>query len=320
MVCPEIVIGHLSKLLADEDSKDLEIEMSDGTIRAHSLMLIAGSDAVRGLLKQASHAGASCKKLSWKEWPVDVGRFFLRLLYTGDVNEQEWGLDDQEDALPSRLIIVSPNEYGDVCGGEYSRDLTTKPNSLGYPLWKKSGADRWLYAGCGADGRLWWCMCGAPVKDEGFTGASGIIHSVLSSTSEDFAKTPLDVNTWKVWKDGAWHDDRGVKVTATQRCPLRMLCQALQLAKMFLFQDLLGLLVESLEDRLSPETFNSICAAAIKADSTPLRLKCVAFAMKPYSQVRPLFDSGELAPEVLAELEGTWGRAAMPETKKRRLL
>merc|ERR1719469_1532116 len=52
-------------------------------LRAHSCMLCAASDAIRGMLRHG--VALEDKKLFWREHPVEVGRFFLRLLYTGTV-------------------------------------------------------------------------------------------------------------------------------------------------------------------------------------------------------------------------------------------
>lgn len=48
MVSAEAVVQLNERLLGDDESKDLEIEMSDGLLRAHSCILMAGSDAIRG--------------------------------------------------------------------------------------------------------------------------------------------------------------------------------------------------------------------------------------------------------------------------------
>lgn len=88
----EALEGLLERLLQDEDTKDVEIEMQDGALHAHSCMLSAGSDAMKGMLRHG--IAATKKKLCWKDHTVEVGRFFLRLLYTGTVAEDEWGSSD----------------------------------------------------------------------------------------------------------------------------------------------------------------------------------------------------------------------------------
>lgn len=100
------------KLLADDESKDLEIEMSDGVVRAHSIVLCASSDAIAGMLRGGSAATSPQKRISWREHSVEVGRFFLRLLYTGTVDEKDWNQGggarrDGETDVPVRLLMGS---------------------------------------------------------------------------------------------------------------------------------------------------------------------------------------------------------------------
>ena len=65
--------------------------MSNGTLRAHSCMLCVASDAIHGMLSHG--AAATCKKLSWREYPIAVGRLLLGLLYTGGVADEDWSQD-----------------------------------------------------------------------------------------------------------------------------------------------------------------------------------------------------------------------------------
>lgn len=74
--------GLGEELLADDDTKDVEIEMLDGVILAHSAVLSVRSDALRGLLKHGVAEASVRKRLSWKEHSMEAGRFLIRLLYT----------------------------------------------------------------------------------------------------------------------------------------------------------------------------------------------------------------------------------------------
>jgi len=157
------------RILADDETKDVDIEMSDGMLRAHSLVLCASSDAIKGMLRSGFMAGESQKKLSWREQDLETGRFFLRILYTGSFSEED-------------------------------------------------------------------------------------SHS---------SKRPKEATT---------ADDKQREI------PLDMLVGAFSIAKMYLVTPLLGELVHALKRRLSIKTFDFICAAAIKFDSTPLRFHCVEYA------------------------------------------
>mmetsp|Transcript_123525 Transcript_123525/g.349207 ORF Transcript_123525/g.349207 Transcript_123525/m.349207 type:complete len:270 (+) Transcript_123525:161-970(+) len=88
MVSMNVVEDLNEQLLADDETKDVEIEMSDGVMKAHSLILGISSQAIRGMLKHGM--AESRKTLSWREHPSRTGRFFLRLMYTGTIDEDEW--------------------------------------------------------------------------------------------------------------------------------------------------------------------------------------------------------------------------------------
>lgn len=104
----------LERLFTDEETKDVEIEFADGTLKAHTLILGAHSDAIKGILRH----GPAPKKLCWKDHHMEVGRFFLRLMYTGTVCEEDWSQgtspsssstskvhDSMSDEVPLRLLL-----------------------------------------------------------------------------------------------------------------------------------------------------------------------------------------------------------------------
>eukprot|EP00928_Gymnodinium_smaydae_P079893 TRINITY_DN63724_c0_g1_i1.p1 TRINITY_DN63724_c0_g1~~TRINITY_DN63724_c0_g1_i1.p1 ORF type:complete len:294 (+),score=46.15 TRINITY_DN63724_c0_g1_i1:41-883(+) len=95
----------LDRLYMDDETKDVRIEMADGILWAHSNILGAASDAMKGVLRHV--AVAQEKALSWREHSTEVGRFFLRLLYTGAVLETDWQHDAQDVEIPLRLLLGS---------------------------------------------------------------------------------------------------------------------------------------------------------------------------------------------------------------------
>jgi len=88
------------RLLANEATKDVAIDMSDGALRAHSVILYASSEALQGQLSHGVAGGAAEKRLSWKEHSKDVGSFLLSLLYLN--GEVEW---DGDDEVPMRILL-----------------------------------------------------------------------------------------------------------------------------------------------------------------------------------------------------------------------
>ena len=130
------------ELFADDDTKDVEIEMLDGSILAHAAVLSIHSDALRGLLKHGVSQANAQKQLSWKEHTADVGRFLLQLLYTtateSDMEEKElqtllgaleianmyvidWPMQKLVNAAKSRL---KEETFDSICSTAINRDLT----------------------------------------------------------------------------------------------------------------------------------------------------------------------------------------------------
>ncbi|CAE8690485.1 unnamed protein product [Polarella glacialis] len=270
--------------------------MSDGLLRAHSCILMAGSDAIRGMLRNGIAATSSQKRLSWKEHPLSVGRFFLRLLYSGTVDESEWGECDQEARscreVPLTIEVKSPNGQK-FCTGLYELVEGSRPN--GKPLWKKSGQpERWLYCYRGV-----WNVCGKDICDENFETDAGYI---FSAHKDDVASPDL-VSCWRRFDDHSLDThmvDNEIFVGETEpQVPLRLLLGSLVIAKVYFFPCLVSVLVQTMKSRLSCQTFDMICGTAVKADVTSLRFHCVQYAKENEKTLSPLYNSSRFAPEVL---------------------
>lgn len=114
----DVMATFYERVLGDDETKDVEIEMSNGTIQAHSVVLCASSDAIKGILRHSGGDGRP-KKLSWREHPVEVGNFLLRLLYTGTVDEGDFAENEASDTNSSEqdvplYIILGSFEIGMV--------------------------------------------------------------------------------------------------------------------------------------------------------------------------------------------------------------
>lgn len=95
------------RVLADDETKDVEIEMANGAVLAHSVILSASSDAIKGLLRHSAQ-GSAGRKLAWSEYPIEVGTLLLRLLYTGTVDVAELCGSDKsadEDKVPLSTLL-----------------------------------------------------------------------------------------------------------------------------------------------------------------------------------------------------------------------
>merc|ERR1712217_214296 len=106
---------------------------------------------------------------------------------------------------------------------------------------------------------------------------------------------------------GAFVADPDISVTESKpRVPLRFLLSSLAIAKAYLFSTIITVIIRSLKARLMPETFNIICATAIKYDVTSLRMHCLDYARSPQSGIQQMKNAGQVSPEVEMELAGIW--------------
>lgn len=138
MVSVEAMEDFYERLLADEQTKDVDIEMANGSIRAHSVLLSAASDAIRGILSHGDQPPKDAlRRLSWREHTVEVGRFFLQLLYTGTV-ERFNGSTGHTDgtgaacgALPSGGHDARTAEAGAVGAGKQASSRVARGKASG---------------------------------------------------------------------------------------------------------------------------------------------------------------------------------------------
>lgn len=98
------VEGIYERLLTSSEDKDVEIKMADGSLWAHSVILSASSDAIAGMLKNG--IAATSKQLNWQEHPMIIGRFVLRLMYTGTLAPEEWKNDSHSSSdIPLQFLL-----------------------------------------------------------------------------------------------------------------------------------------------------------------------------------------------------------------------
>merc|ERR1712060_893492 len=72
-----------------DEVKDVEIIARGGSLRAHSCVLGAASEAFEGVLSGGQER--MTKRLEIADMSVTTLQVFLRLLYTGHVEEKDWG-------------------------------------------------------------------------------------------------------------------------------------------------------------------------------------------------------------------------------------
>eukprot|EP00931_Biecheleriopsis_adriatica_P006637 TRINITY_DN108010_c0_g1_i1.p1 TRINITY_DN108010_c0_g1~~TRINITY_DN108010_c0_g1_i1.p1 ORF type:complete len:323 (+),score=34.43 TRINITY_DN108010_c0_g1_i1:66-1034(+) len=322
MVSAECALRLNERLFDDDATKDVEIEVSDGVLKAHSVILIAASDAFRGMLSNGVAATANPKRLSWKEQSKVAGQFFLRLLYTGTVEESEWGGDTCVD-VPDIIKIVWQQDEGTPDVGRNAGVYQIVPDIkwCGMPVWKCDSTDNYLHF---TKNRLWVV---APFHQSPVRGAmspaveDGSGANLATFEQDEEGKMPHQISAWNHVRNGTWNKVTcpTFKVSVQQRSiPIQLLLESLQLAKMYEVRSLVDPLLSTVQKRLLKITFNTISQNAIKADIQLLRMRCLKFAEDDGNGVRELFESHKLSPEVEAELAGMWP-IRTPE-KRRRML
>lgn len=97
---------------------------------------------------------------------------------------------------------------------------------------------------------------------------------------------------------------------SSEELPLEMLLEVVRLAKKYMVDSVMVLAVEALKLRLreaggDAKVLETILVAAITADLSAVRMAAIA-AAKASKEVRALYDSHALRPEVQAELQSIW--------------
>uniref|UniRef100_A0A7S4UYP6 BTB domain-containing protein n=1 Tax=Alexandrium monilatum TaxID=311494 RepID=A0A7S4UYP6_9DINO len=301
------------RLLDDDDLKDVTIEFSDGTLRAHSCVLSSASEAVKGILRNGT--ARESKTLTWREHDLKVGRFFLRLLYTGCVEERDWS--EQAPAAGGPGTGTAATSDGAAAGTTAG---ATTGSTVGTTALTTSGAGR---------------LNGSPpplhdghrvrvVRDTNALVMGGSCRFIASGTLGTVSGGGKTVMLPSTLGGAVFMDSlQGNLEAIDPRPPLCLLTGGIAIAKVYQFPTLLGALTASIKRRLSPHTFDEICRAAIHDDIQVLRYHCMRFVdseSQEARQLRELHSEGRLSPEVMHELDGLWRQEPCKPSKRRRLL
>eukprot|EP00927_Polykrikos_kofoidii_P084641 TRINITY_DN898_c0_g1_i1.p1 TRINITY_DN898_c0_g1~~TRINITY_DN898_c0_g1_i1.p1 ORF type:complete len:399 (-),score=61.71 TRINITY_DN898_c0_g1_i1:97-1293(-) len=258
-VSVDIVADFYTRLLHDDETKDVVLDMLDGQLRAHSVVLCAGSEAIRGMLRNgvaAADGRTAPKHLSWREHPMDVGRFFLRLLYTGTVDNEDWATTP---IVPQAATATTATEDDAALAAHLADESPTHVSHRE------------------AEERM------HDTRGDSVARTSGRSDSVPASAPLD-AGIGEDVITRRVPHRtvGLQGDDEENQ----HRVPLRLLMGALGIATLYMVRHLMPVLTNALRHRITSSTFDIICAGAIQMDVTALRLHCLQFAQMDIYQLK----------------------------------
>mmetsp|Transcript_134420 Transcript_134420/g.287583 ORF Transcript_134420/g.287583 Transcript_134420/m.287583 type:complete len:300 (+) Transcript_134420:74-973(+) len=98
------VIDQNTTMLKDDRFKDVTFRLADGEIGAHRSVLAAASDALAAMFASSMQEGSS-GYVDLKNVDCETMRVFLRQIYTGHVDPEDWG-GSEDGALPLRLLLA----------------------------------------------------------------------------------------------------------------------------------------------------------------------------------------------------------------------
>lgn len=321
-------------LFNDEEGKDVRLRARDGMAMAHSAVLRAVSKPFQQMLS-GEMSESRTKTVDLPDMTQAELVFFLRLLYTGQVEEGDWGgmagtpsytVTVPEDAEPASANLLN-GTYTAACTFRGSPKFLNAHQVLLYrggdeeaggPYWKLSWKededDEDDEDEDPPDPRLEQLWSHADVSEEIPDHLIGWDFSQRGGTS---AAPPT----------GTWMHDRGVGiwgspgkhpviVAKVDNPPLSLVLAGLGFAKKYLIEYMVRWLMEATWERLNAASFEQILSTAIHLDIAPLRLRCLRFA-EGCTAIRQKYDSGSITqPLVAFELQAIWPRR---ESKRRRV-
>lgn len=320
-------------LYSDHEGKDVQLQARDGTVAAHSAVLRAVSRPFQRMLGGEMTEGRS-KTVDLPDITKAELMFFLRLLYTGQVDESDWGgvygapsytVEVPPDAEPASAALLNGTytAAGTFRGApkflNHNQVMLYRGNSdeVGGPYWKLSWREDEDEDEEDEDEqpdprleRLW------SSQDVGEEIPDHLIGWDFSQRGGTASAPPV----------GTWTDDRGVGiwgspgklpvvVARVEEPPLGLVLTALGFAKKYLVEYMVNWLMEATWERLNEENFEQILATAVQLDIAPLRMRCLRFA-EASDAIRSRYEAGTMTEKlVTVELQAIWPQR---EAKRRR--
>eukprot|EP00929_Paragymnodinium_shiwhaense_P044047 TRINITY_DN2259_c0_g2_i1.p1 TRINITY_DN2259_c0_g2~~TRINITY_DN2259_c0_g2_i1.p1 ORF type:complete len:398 (-),score=62.45 TRINITY_DN2259_c0_g2_i1:539-1672(-) len=111
------VLQRLNKLFMDEESKDVTFKLADGEQRAHRLILQSASDVFKGMFGQDMREKQQ-GVVNLPEVDTSSMRVFLRLIYTGHIDESDFAQPEEQSdlVLNSKPLRISKQAGFDIDG------------------------------------------------------------------------------------------------------------------------------------------------------------------------------------------------------------
>mmetsp|Transcript_56682 Transcript_56682/g.184471 ORF Transcript_56682/g.184471 Transcript_56682/m.184471 type:complete len:238 (+) Transcript_56682:61-774(+) len=110
------VVSIWERLFESDDSKDVTLVGAEGEeVPAHSLVLCAASEVFKKMLG-GGMLEETTKRVEVKDYTAQQLRFFLRLVYTGQVSASDVALDEMEPSLDLVMAALSLSKKYQVAG------------------------------------------------------------------------------------------------------------------------------------------------------------------------------------------------------------
>ncbi|CAE8724319.1 unnamed protein product [Polarella glacialis] len=309
------------QLFADQEGKDVRLVATDGDEYAHSAVLSAASPAFRGMLAHSGLVESKTKVVQLPDTTKLELRIWLRLLYTGQVNEDDW----QPPAKGFRVTLVCKTEQWPKvlsCGCTYLRAGAHGDA----PMFKTAEEEKLqrggrLFRFLEPDGQVWKLS---------FTAAGADVPTVFTQRGGS-AEAPPTGEWTKVAKGADWGGVappigpglpmcEALTVTLESepnQVPLSALLGSLRLSRKYVLEHMANAITKVVQSRLTADSFEEILATAIKIDHVPMRMFCLRFA-EGCQDVRTQHNTvGFATSEVTFELRQLWPEVS---EKRRRFL
>lgn len=320
------------QLFNDDAGKDIRLRARDGTAMAHAAVLRAVSKPFRQMF-ESDMAESRTRTVDLPDFTKAELVFFLRLLYTGQVDEGDWGgmsgtasyqVTVPGDAEPASAMLLNGTYYpaGHFRGAPKFLNSNQvllylgNDEEAGGPYWKLSWKEDEPEEededDDGPDPRLEQLWSTADVTEE---ISDRLVGWDFSQRGGSMSGPPE--GTWThVGGVGIWGSPgkRPVTVKRIDSPPLSLILGSLNFGRKYLIEYMVSWLTEAAMDRLSAGTFEPILDMAIQLDIAPLRLHCLRFA-ESCPTVRSRYEAEQFEQNVMVELHAIWPRQ---ERKRRR--
>eukprot|EP00929_Paragymnodinium_shiwhaense_P114139 TRINITY_DN82460_c0_g1_i1.p1 TRINITY_DN82460_c0_g1~~TRINITY_DN82460_c0_g1_i1.p1 ORF type:complete len:328 (-),score=40.61 TRINITY_DN82460_c0_g1_i1:147-1130(-) len=277
----------------NEGRKDVEIQASDGTVKAHGLLLESMSEAFRAMLTNGM-VESRTKRIRLSEYTTAQIDFFLRVASIGVIEDSD--LDDPyKGSSESEKVVIKVTA---ACEDG-------PPAILEFIVRCHTPLQRLMTA---------WCSRQRIPE----SGVTFLVDGCVLRPADTIASIghPLnEVLRVQAIPCEAGSPPQGPYCTATKKSSeavkLDLLFGGAAIARQYMVGNLLERFTDRLKLQLSPTNFDTIMDFAIKQGMAGLHYFCLRFAeLEP--AIKKLYDNGKVSEAVAQALREIW-----PETRLR---